>query len=75
MVKYKHDPFGAGLLGIALAILAVLLFAFSSGVRASFVTVLVGGIALLLIVGAIALFVVMGLVLSEQRKEKKAKKA
>jgi protein-S-isoprenylcysteine O-methyltransferase Ste14 len=75
MVKYKHDPFGSGLLGIVLAILAVLLFAFSSGVRASFVTVLVGGIGLLLIVGAIALLAISGLVLLQSRKEKKAKKA
>jgi len=73
MVKYKHDPFGAGLGGIALLILAVLLLS-SSLIRASLVTVLVGGIGLLLIVGAIALLAIAGLVLSESRKEKKAKK-
>ena len=74
MVKYKHDPFGAGLGGIALVILAVLMFAMIPGIRESVVIVLKGVVAWGLIIGAIALLAISGLVLSEQRKEKKAEK-
>ena len=74
MVKYKHDPFGAGLGGISLVILAVLMFETIPGIRESVAIVLKGVLALGLIVGAIALLAIAGLVLSEQRKEKKAKK-
>ena len=74
MVKYKHDPFGAGLGGIALLILAVLMIEIIPGIGESVAIVLKGVVALGLIVGAIALLAISGLVLSEQRKEKKAKK-
>ena len=74
MVKYKHDPFGAGLGGIALLILAVLLLAMVPGIRESIAIVLKGVVALGLIVGAIALLAISGLVMSQSRKEKKAKK-
>jgi hypothetical protein len=74
MVKYKHDPFGAGLGGIALLILAVLMCEFIPGIGESIAIVLKGVIALGLIVGAIALLAIAGLVMSRSRKEKKAKK-
>ena len=75
MVKYKHDPFGAGLGGIALVILAVLMFAMIPGIRESVVIVLKGVVAWGLIIGAIALLAISGLVLLQSRKDKKAKKA
>jgi len=71
MAKYKHDPIGAGLGGISLAILAFLLYTLVPITKEAFVTVFTGVVFLSLVVGAIAMFVVAIIVLVQTSKEKK----